>query len=264
VSANSQGEDAAKPKADSTTARIVAVLDALARGPEGGVGVRQLAAELSVSRSAVHRMLQNLAELGIARPVRSGGYEAGATMVAWGAFLASRHSLFSAAQHLMDRVVEAANETTYLFTYEASRKSLTVIDSRQSTESVRYVLEHGSSSPIHVGASGKSVLALLPDSEIDDLALDMDASEAERFRQALREDLAETRKRGYAVSFGERIPDACGVASAFLVDGSPQGAIAINAPTFRMRESLVEPFGALVSAAARDLSALLDASSHSP
>ena len=43
-------------------ARVVAVLDALARADEKGVGVRELAVETGISRSAVHRLLAQLVE----------------------------------------------------------------------------------------------------------------------------------------------------------------------------------------------------------
>ena len=58
-------------------ARVVAVLDALARADEKGVGVRELAVETGISRSAVHRLLAQLVELGYADVLPADRYEAG-------------------------------------------------------------------------------------------------------------------------------------------------------------------------------------------
>jgi DNA-binding IclR family transcriptional regulator len=246
-------------RAEGTTARVVAVLDALARSPEGGVGVRQLSIDLAVSRSAVHRILQSLAELGVARSLRSGGYEAGPMMAAWAAFLATRHSLLSSAGHIMDRLVEQAQEASYLFAFNPQTDSLTVIGGRQCSKPVQYVLELGSTAPLYLGATGKAVLAMLPDSKLNELDFGLSQRKASQFRATLRADLAVTRERGYAVSFGERIPEACGVAAGFAIDGKPAGSLTLTTPQFRMQEENVAVFGGLVRAAVNDLSALLEA-----
>jgi DNA-binding IclR family transcriptional regulator len=236
----------------------VAVLEALARGPEGGVGVRQLATELSLSRSAVHRILQTLAEIGMARPLPSGGYEVGATMAAWGAFLAHRHNLLSAGAHVMERLVGSSHETAYLLVFDVQRHALQVVAARHCDQPVRYFLEIGTVAPLHRGAAGKAVLAHLPETDVATWPSDRSEPETARSRQQLRADLEDTRRRGYAVSFGEQISDACGIATAFFVDGAPAGAVTLTVPSFRMRKSLVKPYGSLVSAAGRELSAALD------
>ena len=64
--------DSSTAKNDGMTARVVAVLDQLARTSPTGVGVRQLASELGLSRSAVHRVLQSLAEVHVARALLVG------------------------------------------------------------------------------------------------------------------------------------------------------------------------------------------------
>jgi len=51
---------AAESRTDGSAARVVAVLDALARAGDGGVGVRQLAAELGVSVTPVREALLKL------------------------------------------------------------------------------------------------------------------------------------------------------------------------------------------------------------
>lgn len=239
---------------DGTAARVVAVLDALARVPEGGVGVRQLAADLDLSRSAVHRILQTLADLNVARPLGPNGYEAGDVMAAWGAFLFRRHSLLSASRGILERLSVATRETTLLFSFADGQ--ITLMATRDSDRPIRYVLEAGTKVPLHRGATGKSILANLPESQWDDPAWGLSRSEA----QALHTDLEATRDRGYATSVGENIPDACGFASAYFRGSDPIGAITLTVPRYRVEDHPEDVVGPLVRTAARNLTNLLNAS----
>jgi DNA-binding IclR family transcriptional regulator len=250
----------AKSGTDGMTARVVAVLDSLARSPSTGVGVRQLASELGLSRSAVHRVLQSLAELHVARALPSGGYAPGSVMASWAAFLADRHNLLAASADVLDRLVASVGETAYLFSYEAPHDYATVLAGSQCGKPVRYILNIGSTAPLHIGAAGKAILAHLPEEFVDTLLpLGATVRETKAAKSALLADLAESTRRGYAVSIGERIPEACGIASAFFVDDAPAGSIDITIPRHRMNPDDVDVFGRLVFAAAHELSRLLNA-----
>jgi DNA-binding IclR family transcriptional regulator len=251
--------DGAAAKNDGMTARVVAVLDQLARTAPTGVGVRQLASELGLSRSAVHRVLQSLAEAHVARALPSGSYAPGSVMASWAALLADRHSLLSASADVLARLVEAVDETAYLFSYEWPNHYATVLSGRQCGKPVRYVLEVGSKAPLHAGAAGKAILAHLPPAIIDELLHAGDAPASSK--DALLADLAATRDRRYALSIGEHIPEACGVASVFYADDQPVGSIDITIPRYRMEPAKMDGIGKLVVAAAQDLSHLLGSSS---
>ncbi|GEL26773.1 transcriptional regulator [Pseudonocardia sulfidoxydans NBRC 16205] len=253
------GEDDTEPtaaadaggKKDSTTARVVAVLDALARAEEGGVGVRQLATVLGVSRSAVHRVLQNLADLRVANALPSGNYEPGEVLAAWATFLGYRQNVLELSKGLLDRLVERAEETAYLTTFAGGR--LTTVAAAECDRPVRYVLPIGGRLPLERGAAGKAVLAHLGEEVLTELAL----PETEATR--LRADLAETRERGYAVSIGENIPDACGFAAAYFTNGRPAGSITVTVPRYRAADDAADRFGPLVKDTARALTNLLTA-----
>lgn len=250
--------------ADSTTGRVVAVLDSLARAPSTGVGVRQLASNLGLSRSAVHRVLRALAEFHVARVLPSGGYAPGSLMASWAAFLAERHSLLSAASDVLDRLVAAVSESAYLFSYQSPDRHATVLASSQCSKPVRYVLEVGSTAPLHVGAAGKAILAYLPEDLVVELAEGRTVKQRQAARTGLIADLAESRRLGYAVSVGERISEAFGVASAFFIDGAPAGSIDVTIPRYRMDPDKTETFGRLVFSAAHELTRLLDAETVLP
>ncbi|WP_281689553.1 IclR family transcriptional regulator [Pseudonocardia thermophila] len=245
---------------DNMAARVVAVLDALARCPKDGVSVRQLAADLSMSRSAVHRILQTMTELNVARALKFGGYEAGPVLIAWASFLADRHNLLSAARHIMSRIMNETGETVYLFTYKFPDTFATMVASEQCDKPLRFLLEPGATSQLNRGAAGKVILAHLPSSVFD--ALDLDAegpTQAVAAREQLRADLALVRERGFAITFGERVPEAIGVAAAYFVDGRPAGSMTVTFPQFRADAYNLEEIGRIVSEGANELTRLLNA-----
>jgi DNA-binding IclR family transcriptional regulator len=251
-------------KGDGATGRVVAVLDSLARAPSTGVGVRQLATNLGLSRSAVHRVLQALAELHVARVLPSGSYGPGTLMASWAAFLAERHNLLTAASDVLDRLVATVSESAYLFSYQSPDRHATVLAGSQCSKPVRYVLEIGSTAPLHIGAAGKAILAYLPEDLIVELVPGRTVKDRQAARAGLLADLAESRQRGYAVSLAERIPEAFGIASAFFIDGNPAGSIDITIPRYRMDPGKTETFGRLVFSAAHELTHLLGVDTDSP
>jgi DNA-binding IclR family transcriptional regulator len=95
------------------------------------------------------------------------------------------------------------------------------------------------------------------------------AFEAQRFdrfspttivdRSALRADLERVRERGYAVSLGERIPEASGIAAPFFTDGVVAGAITITIPQHRFDPERTEEYGTRAVTAATELTRLLTA-----
>jgi DNA-binding IclR family transcriptional regulator len=245
-------------RGDGTAGRVVAVIDALTRSSPDGVGVRELAAQLGISRSATHRILQSLSEMHVARPLVSGSYAPGALLVAWSAFLAERHTLLAAGGEVLDRLVELSGESVYLLSFIAGDDFATIVSGRHSDKPVRYVLEPGSTAPLHRGAAGKAILAYLPDDAAE--AVIAAVPKSDRVRVAdLRKDLAETRARGYALSVGERIPEACGIAAPFFADGGVAGSITITIPRYRYEPDAVPGLGDAVAQAGADLSHLLSA-----
>jgi DNA-binding IclR family transcriptional regulator len=72
---------------------------------------------------------------------------------------------------------------------------------------------------------------------------------------ALSQELEEIKKRGYAVSQGERVDGvSCVAAPIFETGGKIIGAITISGPTTRFSEQKIKEYGKLVMRATKDLS----------
>ncbi|WP_454741615.1 IclR family transcriptional regulator [Cupriavidus necator] len=121
--------------------------------------------------------------------------------------------------------------------------------------------EIGNRRPLHVGASGKLLLAYAAPAVVDAVL----AHQLERFTaktivepQQLRDELAAIRAAGYAVSLGERDADAVS-AAAPLRDhsGATVASLSIASPASRATQDAMDRHIAMVVAEAATLSRAL-------
>ena len=76
----------------------------------------------------------------------------------------------------------------------------------------------------------------------------------------LRRKIAETRRRGFAVSNGETYEGVVGIGAAFYWgDGSPAGSLAIALPAQRASADVVTRMGELLKGACDEVSAMMAA-----
>jgi DNA-binding IclR family transcriptional regulator len=112
----------------------------------------------------------------------------------------------------------------------------------ESTHPLRYVIETHRWLPIYAGASGLAILAFLDDEERQEVVretglrpvTDRTITDA----TILEERVARIRQRGYAISRGERIPGAVGLAAPIF--GSNQrvlGDVCVTIPEARFYET---------------------------
>ena len=152
---------------------------------------------------------------------------------------------------LSDRVGESAH-----LAVPHGRDVLYVIEERAPGRPP-LVTEVGVRLPAHLTASGRAILAALPEGQVRALYPDQSAfvdrhGRGPRALSALRAVLRETRRRGYASEDGEVTPGFASVAVAVLDhNGTPLGGVAI---TYETREQVDVPrLVAAVSATARSV-----------
>lgn len=251
------GADPRGASGRSTVARIAAVLEALAT-TDGGVGVRALARESGIDRSAVGRLLRQLADLGLAVPAEvPGRYTIGPRLFAIAGAVTSRDELRAAARPALEALGARFNETSYLAALEGER--VVYRDVVESTQPVRYVAELGVPSPLHAGAAGRSILAGMSDPAF---ASWLATSELERLtpdtltdRVALAARLHADRIRGYAASHGERIAGGAAVAAPFVdATGRVRGSLVVTCPEARLPVAREAEIAAVLVVMARQLS----------
>ena len=121
------------------------------------------------------------------------------------------------------------------------------VEQVEGRHAVKQIVEVGAEAPLHLGASGKAMLAFLPDGARPPTAR----------AAALDADLERVRRRGYAVSQGERIPGAASVAAPVFDHTGVVGSISAAGVIARSDARTTARYGRIVLAEARALSRAL-------
>src|SRR5438045_1159578 len=197
-------------------ARWVRVLEAFA--DSGEWGVRDLARATDIPRSAAHRILHDMAALGLlAQADEAGRFRVGADLARIGLLVAEHLDIRREGRPYLERASAAIGETVVIAVYDPVRRQFSAVDAVETSHPIRYLWESLRDwSDLHLGSSGKGILAFLP--------ADEQAAILERWPDAvpgrnavtkaeMREALDAARQRGFVVSHGERYEGAVGVAA---------------------------------------------------
>ena len=132
------------------------------------------------------------------------------------------------------------NETTSFFV--RSEWDVEAIVTETSEQALRYAVPTGTRLPMHALASGKALLAALPDDELERYFAE---SERRRFtpdtvtaEKALRRQIAEIRRTGFAVTDEEFSLGIRGVGRVVTIGGDPVGALSVAVPKARFDETM--------------------------
>lgn len=207
------------------------------------IGVREAASALSVAPSTAHNLLAALVSEGVLQQdERTGRYTLGLQLLQLAHQAIDQVPLQRIAMPHLRRLAAASNEGTYLSLYVRERSELVTIASVDSTHPVRYVIDMFSWRPLHVGASGRAVLAFLPAAERSAILAQRPARGSKSSDKSdLTQELVTIRRRGYAVTHGTRIEGAVGIAAPLLdPSGGVLGAVGIAMPSQRFDPDGIE------------------------
>ena len=212
------------------------------------VGVRQLAREMSLDKSAAQRAVTTLAEAGWIQPAShtAKGWELSARILHVAHLAHGSNSLRLRARPVLDALRDMTGETAYLAIPDAD--GFIVVEAAESQQALRMVVPVGSCLPSMGSASVSSALPYLPSNQQEQLLDGMDREE----RIAA---LQKPPTRTYCV--GQDLRDKNSVAIAapvFGVDGNAIGALAICAVQLRTGEPELERIGAILLEKAQELS----------
>lgn len=243
------------PGSNSPMARWLLVLEAF--GVRDEWGVRDLATHTGLPRSAIHRVLHEMARLGLLADASSRGrFRVGPSLTRLALLLAEHLDVRAVARPVMEVAAQALDETLVLALHDPARRRFWAVDAVESSHPIRYIwgpLRQWSE--LHLGASGKGILAFLPaaDQEVVLSAL----TDGGAVRQ-LRGELEAARRAGFVVSHGERFPGAVGV-SAPIRDGTGRviGDLVFGWPDNRTSEDKERRAAEIVVRAAADVSTAL-------
>lgn len=197
----------------------------------------ELAAELGLAKSTVYRYLRTLEEGGYV--VRNGDtYSLGLRFLEFAVFARDRRALWQLSRESIDYLAEQAGETVGLVALENDH-AVHLYQARGNTM-VRTSSSIGERQLLHQSASGKAILASLPDAEVHDIVDKYGLPARSQYsitdEERLFDELAQVREDGYAVSREESTEGMNAIGAAIHDrDGDPVGGVSIVGPAHRLK-----------------------------
>jgi DNA-binding IclR family transcriptional regulator len=238
----------------------LAVLEAVSeRQP---VGVSELSRAMELPKSTTQRMLLTLGELGW---IRAGDEEPTRwSLTAKAMAIGSRHrgdqEIRRIAQPAMHTLSAGTGETVHLSIPE--ERQIVLLEKIEGRHPVRTHTTVGHGAPMHTTASGKAVLAAMPESQAAALLraapLEALTPHTDTDVDALLRELQKVRRQGFAVTVGTRHPDVAAVGAAILDgQGRPVATLSLSLPSQRFPRRMWPVYGEQVARAAAECSAQL-------
>ena len=224
---------------DSHINRIFSLLDCFSvQQPE--LGVREAARLLGISSSASGRLLAALRNEGVViQYPESRSYSLGGRVIRWAGTYTATSDLNVHALPYMKRILNETNETVSLYVVEGNER--VCVERLESRQNVRIVEMVGQRLKLYAGSGGRAILAFMEESEIERIlqiaATEIDPEHAAEEIYQIRTQLQAVRQTGYAISHGEWLTEASGIASPILNDkGNPIGSVSISGPSQRFQD----------------------------
>ncbi|MDW5377709.1 IclR family transcriptional regulator [Halomonas sp. HP20-15] len=218
--------------------RLLQVIPEL--GPEASA--RAIQQRLEMPRPTVYRLLNTLEQEGfIERNPLGGEYVLGRQILRLAQQSLTQGSLQARFRPTLQAIGKATGETVHLGVPYGCH--MTFIDKVESTDAVRMASYIGMPIPMHSTSVGKAYLAALDAAEceqyLEKLRLEPVTERTLISLDALRDELACTRERGYAIDDEENEPGIiCFGRAIRAADGTPAGGISVSVPRYRLHDDV--------------------------
>ncbi|UCD80581.1 MAG: IclR family transcriptional regulator [Desulfobacterales bacterium] len=205
--------------------------------------VSSVAAQLGFNRAASHRFLATLRDLGYVEKNENHRYHLTFKVLELGMKVANRFEIRTTAHSYMQELSRAFNETVNLGYWKEQK--VFHLDKIDSPEILRIDTPLGSWAPAYCTALGKSILAYLPQDELEtylkSVRLVSHGPYTITSKKKLRQELIKILQQGYAVDDEELSPGLrCVAAPVFDHTGHVRYALSVSAPSSRMTQETIE------------------------
>ena len=239
--------------------RIFQLIEHLAAHPTG-VSLQRLAEETGLAKSTVHRLLASLVGLGyVVQDEENGHYRLTLKMFELSSGIVDSMDIMGVAKAHLERLSQRTGEAVHLVIRDG--RDIVYIYKTESGP-MRMSSRVGLRSPLYCTGVGKSIMAYLPEDEVEKI---WNGSQVVQFTpktlttlEALREDLVRVRERGYAIDDEEHdLGVRCMAAPVRNWKGDPVGAISISGPAARMTDDTMAQLVAPLQETAGAISQLM-------
>ncbi len=219
--------------------RALRLLALVGREAERGAQLSDIVEESGLNKPTARRLLLALMRAGlIEQEARTRRYFLGEEAYVLGTLASRRHGLLELSLESLRNLSEITMDTSFV---SVRRGNYSVCLHRQEgTYPVRtHALQVGNQHPLGIGAGSLAMLAALSDDEIGRVLAEngkvLETLYANYTMELIRQDIAATRERGYALNPGRIFAGSWGMGAAILFpDGRVAGALSIAAIDSRM------------------------------
>jgi DNA-binding IclR family transcriptional regulator len=207
----------------------------------GGGRVSEVAEEVEMSKSTVHRYLVTLLEQEYV--VKEGDeYRIGFRFLDIGESAKKRKKAYKLVGARLEELAEETKERVVFLVEEHGQA--VYVHRATGTHAVRSEPGPGKRIPLHATASGKAILAYMPEERVDEIVdwrgLTDRTENTIVDRESLKEELATIRDRGYAINEQENARGVRAIGVPVRPYGRVVGAIAVSGACQRIKEETVE------------------------
>ncbi|WP_018753454.1 IclR family transcriptional regulator [Paenibacillus sanguinis] len=220
------------------------------------MGLTEIAGEIGLHKSTVHRLLTTLEERGfVVRDPETEKYRLGLKIWELSAHLANHDNPAILLLPLMEKQRDRLGETVSLYLRDGCERLR--IQAVQSNQAVRRVAPVGVRLPLYVGASSKVLVAYSGEEVLQAVLNSPDWPESID-RDTYVAQLEDIRKQGYATSYEEREQGASSVAAPiFDRTGKLAAALSVSGPVSRLTRERLAEYGPILIEAAREMGVMM-------
>lgn len=220
----------------TTVERAFEILDLL--WELDGAGPSELADHMDLPDSTVYDYLRSLSETRyVTRD--DGEYRLSSYFLTIGGKMKYRNRLFQVAKPEMKRAVAETDELIGL-TIENDGRAV-VYHQEEGQKALSLGTYSGAATPLHTVATGKAILAHLPEERVDEIieeqGLEQRTEHTVTDPDELKSELAEVQEQGYAVGWDEQVIGMGMAAVPIVIDERVLGSFGIVVPTGRIQDA---------------------------
>ncbi|MFE4713691.1 MULTISPECIES: IclR family transcriptional regulator [unclassified Paenibacillus] len=220
------------------------------------LGLTEIAGQIGLHKSTVHRLLTTLEEKGfLTRNAATEKYRLGIRVWELSTHLPAYDESAALLLPAMERLRDRLGETVSLYLRDGLERVR--IQAVQSQQAIRRVAQIGARLPLSVGASSKVLAAYAPPEVLQSL-LEGPGWPDYVERDAYKHQLQDIMKLGYATSFEEREPGAAAVAVPVVGrSGTVVAALSVSGPVSRLSQETLLAYAAVLHETAAEMGLML-------
>lgn len=203
----------------------------------------EIAAQVGLHKSTAHRLLATLENKRfVRRDPNTGLYRLGLSLLKLIHVTLNHDDLLQLSVPYLHRLSEAHGENVHLTVLDET--NVVYVHIIESQRQVKLAAALGQSLPAHATASGKAILAYLPEDELQEILAKGMHQYTQRTIHSVEDfikDRGRILERGYAVSEQEFEPDINALAAPLLdADSYPLASISVAGPAYRLPKERIK------------------------